>query len=256
MPFLTALSQACGSEADMHAATHPSQPNYMAATSGIASGVGVKVPNDNIFNQVQGLGGTWKAYEESMSAACSGLYTGLYKSGHNPAYFYTDLRTPTNTCTTNDIVMDPQLATDIQNDALPTYAWITPNECHDFYWVSECSTPQPQWIPQGDLWLSNLIPQLTALPSYQAGQTLIVITFDEGATTGTAGVDCTDPTYYVNHPDCHIPTVVVSPYIVPGTVDTSDQNLYSLLGTTEDILGLARLGNAVGQPSMRPGLGF
>lgn len=44
--------------------------------------------------------------------------------------------------------------------------------------------------------------------------------------------------------------------IVPGAQDGVDHNLYGLLGTTQDILGLARLNRAVGQASMRPGLGF
>ena len=55
---------------------------------------------------------------------------------------------------------------------------------------------------------------------------------------------------------CLIPTFVLSPYVVPGARDTRDHNLYSLLGTIEDILGLPRLGRAVGQPSLRPGLRF
>jgi phospholipase C len=228
----------------------------MAATSGVASHVGTMVDNDNIFHQLQVAGKSWKAYEESMPSSCLGTSTSTYKPGHNPAYYYRNLRSP-NTCATNDVPMSPSLDNDIANDTLPGYSWITPNECHVFYWVSSCSTPQSQRIPQGDAWLKALLPRLTAMPSYQAGKTLIVVTFDEGReSTNTNYVDCTDPAYYAGHADCQIPTVVVSPYIVSGTADGSDQNLYSLLGTTQDVLGLPRLGRAVGAPSMRPGLGF
>ena len=73
---------------------------------------------------------------------------------------------------------------------------------------------------------------------------------------GTAGADCTSPAYYSRHPDCQIPTVVVSPYVTPGTVDGTDLNLYSLLATTQDALGLPRLGRAVGQASMRATMRF
>ena len=73
---------------------------------------------------------------------------------------------------------------------------------------------------------------------------------------GWDDIDCAAPTYYVTHPDCQIPTVVVSPYIQPGATDTADHNLYALLATTEDMLGLKRLGRAVGQHSLRPGLHF
>jgi len=49
---------------------------------------------------------------------------------------------------------------------------------------------------------------------------------------------------------------VASAFVTPGATDGSEQNLYSLLATTEDVLGYPRLGLAIGQPSMRPGLGF
>ena len=65
-PYLHGLAAQCGSEKLMHAATHPSQANYMAATSGQATGVGVHTGNDNIFHQAQVQGDSWKSYEESM----------------------------------------------------------------------------------------------------------------------------------------------------------------------------------------------
>jgi len=257
MPYLRQLSRLCGSATNFHAATHPSQPNYMAATSGVASPVGRRVGNDNIFKQLERSGRSWKSYQESMPAPCSSAYTGLYKTGHNPAFFYNNLRTPVNTCVANDVPMRPALDRAIARDALPTYSWITPNQCHIFYWVSQCSTPRANAWREGDRWLSTFLPRLLAMPSYRAGKTLIIITFDEGLEErAQAGVDCTSPAYYRNHPDCHIPTVVVSPYIRPGTRDARDLNLFSLLGTTQDILGLPRLAGARGEPSMRTGLRF
>ncbi|MGZ4607328.1 MAG: alkaline phosphatase family protein [Oryzihumus sp.] len=254
-PFLTQLSLSCGNETNFHAATHTSQPNYMAATSGIASAVGAQVANANLFEQLQSIGKTWRSYEESMPANCSGSSVAPYKPGHNPAYYYTDLLSPLNTCVQNDLPLDAVLPAAIATDSLPAFSWITPNLCHDWHWSTACTGASSERVSAGDAWLSNLIPQLTAMPSYQAGRTLIVVTFDEGE-GGVSGVDCTDPAYYVSHPDCQIPTVVVSPYIAPGTTDATDLNLYSLLGTTEDILGVPRLGRAVGQPSMRATMPF
>jgi phospholipase C len=257
-PYLHSLATACGSEGNMHAATHPSQPNYMAATSGVASGVGVHTTTANIFFQLQAAGRTWSTFAESMPAACApfGSATPSYKPGHNAAYFYSDLRSPQNTCAKGDLPMSPALDAALASDTLPSFSWIVPNLCDDMHWASTCTVARSQRAAAGDQWLSALVPRLTALPSYQAGQTLVLLTFDEGGEDSTTGVDCTAPAYYPTHPDCHIATVVVSPYIVRGAVDSTDQNLYSLLGTTEDILGLARLNRAVGQPSMRPGLRF
>lgn len=255
-PYAHQLASACGEETNFHAATHPSQPNYMAATSGVATGVGVKTSNDNVFHQTQAAGRTWRLYAESMGSPCQAGKTTFYKPGHNPAFYYTDLRSPVNTCNTFDVPMSPALDNAITNDSLPSYTWITPNLCHAFYWNTGCPNTKAQRFTVGDNWLSTFIPRLTAMPSYQAGKTLILVTWDEGDQTSPSGIDCTDPTVYSSHPDCHIPTFVVSPYITPGKKDAGDHNLYGLLGTTEDILHLPRLNRAVGQGSLRAGLGF
>jgi hypothetical protein len=55
---------------------------------------------------------------------------------------------------------------------------------------------------------------------------------------------------------CQVPTIVISPYIRAGATDATDLNLRGLLGTVEDVLGYPRLNRAVGQTSLRPGLGF
>jgi hypothetical protein len=57
--------------------------------------------------------------------------------------------------------------------------------------------------------------------------------------------------------DQHIPTLVVSPRTRPGTRSATRFNHYSLLRTTEEILGLpARLGAAGTAPSMRGAFGL
>ncbi|MGZ4611540.1 MAG: alkaline phosphatase family protein [Actinomycetes bacterium] len=207
-PYLHALQSACGAETNMHAATHPSRPNYMAATSGVASKQGVHTAANNVFHQVQAHGGTWRVYAESMPKPCSASTTAapLYKTGHNPAFWYTDLRSPKNSCVAADLPLKA-LRADLAADRLPSYAWVVCDVCGDMHWAPACPFPQTGRVAAGD-------------------------------------------------PDCRIATIVVSPYVVPGAKDSSDQNLYSLLTTTEDVLGLARLGRAVGQRSMRAGLHF
>ena len=197
---------------------------------------------------------TWKSYEESMPKNCSGN-SGSYKNGHNPAFWYTDLRTPTNTCAVNDVPLSPSLDNAIAADALPTLSWITPNACNDMHGLAGCPQPSSQRIAVGDAWLSSLIPRLTAMPSYQAGQTLIIVTWDEGNGKEINGSDCTSASVYRTQPSCQIPTIIVSPYVAAGTTDSADHNLYGLLGDIEGILGYPRLGEAIGQPTLRSGLG-
>ncbi len=255
--YLHGLAAACGTETNMHNATHSSQPNYMATSSGIPSG-NVHVANDNLFHQADVAGDSWRVYAEGMPASCSAMKSAapLYKTGHNAAFWYADLSGSTGSCMFDDVPSVPALSDAIDSDALPTFSWIVPNVCNDMHAATDCPSPTSQRVAQGDAWLSSLVHQLTATPSYQSGRTLIVITWDEGSGKSTVGVDCTDPGYYPTHPDCHIPTIVVSPYIQAGSTDSSDHNLYGLLGTVEDLLGYPRLNRAVGQTSLRKGLGF
>jgi len=254
-PYTHGLADACGSETFFHVATHPSQPNYMAATSGIASTLGTKTSADNIFHQAEAAGNSWKSYEESMSANCAGS-AGFYKTGHNPAFWYTDLRSPDTGCALHDVPLSPALDNDVASDSLPTFSWITPNLCDDMHWLTGCPESSTLRIATGDAWLADVIPKLTALTSYQSGSTLIVLTWDEGSETSTKGIDCTDPAVYSKQPSCQVPTIIISPYITPGATDATDHNLYGLLGTMQDVLGYPRLNRAVDQTTLRPGLGF
>ncbi len=254
-PYLHGLAASCGSETSMHAATHPSQPNYMAATSGAATKLGQHSANDNIFHQAQAASDIWKSYEESMAAPC-GAASGFYKRGHNPAYWYTDLRRPVDTCRSNDVPSASALDQALTNDSLPTFSWISPNLCHDMHWLQGCPTGLSQRVASGDQWISDLLGRLVSLPSYLAGRTLILVTWDEGNGPSQTGVDCTSQAVYSQQASCRIPTIVVSPYITPGRTDADEHDLYGLLGTVEDVLGYPRLGQAQGRPSLRPGLGF
>ncbi len=254
-PYTHQIAAQCASATDFAAATHPSQPNYVAATSGVKVAKAlVKVKDDNLFHELDGAGKTWRTYEESMSSNCQQAQTAFYKPGHNPAYWYADIAT--TSCKTRDVPMTV-LDTDIAADNLPAYSWVTPNECHDFYWVTNCSTAKSAKVATGDKWLSTFLPRLLALPSYQTGHTLILITWDEGLDGKSgAGVDCANPTYFPTDPSCHIPTIALSAYVTPGTKDGSFQSLYTLSGTVQDIVGVPRTGRAVGAGSLRPGMGL
>ena len=254
-PFLTRLRKQCGSEGSMHAATHYSDPNYLAVTSGHPREMGSMSRSDNIFHQVQRAGRRWTSYQQSMTRSCGPNVT-PYSTWHDPAHWYSDLRSPRNTCATRDVPLYPRLSRDLRRDALPAFAWITPDECHNMHWSTGCAGSADRAIPIGDAWLEKKVSQLVSRPSYRAGRTLVIITWDEGDGHSTRGADCTDPAVYRQQASCLIPTFVLSPYVVPGARDTSDQNLYSLLGTVEDVLRVPRLGRAVGQPSLRPGLRF
>ena len=117
-------------------------------------------------------------------------------------------------------------------DVSAKFTFITPNMCSDMH---DCS------VSQGDSWLATWVPKILNSPQYQSGTTAVFITFDEDD-------------HSANN---HIATVVASPSTPAATVDNGSYNHYSMLRTTEEMLGLpVTLGGAVGAMSMRAGFGL
>jgi len=74
-PWINQAVQTYGVAGNYYGVTHPSQPNYIAATSGSTNGVTadtdttIDVPN--IVDQLESHGKSWKAYMQSY-ALCNG----------------------------------------------------------------------------------------------------------------------------------------------------------------------------------------
>ena len=181
----------------------------------------------SIFGQLS----SWKAYEESMTTNCEPANDGEYAVRHNPPPYYTSL----SNCSTNDVPYS-QLATDLANGTLPAFSFVTPNVIDDMH---------DGTIAQGDSWLAANVPTLLNSPEYQSGNTVLFITWDEGE--GGKSNDCATNTSDIG---CHVATLVISPSTAPGTQSATLFNHYSLLGTTEQLLGLPLLGQAATANSM------
>src|SRR3989449_7975117 len=118
--------------------THPSQPNYIAATSGSTNGVlthgDITVHVINIVDQLEAKGKTWKAYMQSLSS-CSPLEHAcgnqLYERKHNPFISYTDVQT--DSARVAKIVDFSQFSIDLANNSVPNYSWISPDQCNDMH---------------------------------------------------------------------------------------------------------------------------
>jgi hypothetical protein len=238
------LVPACGVATNYHNITHPSLPNYLAATSGSTQGVSEDCRPAKCSNTAATLFGqatSWRAYEESMPSNCSPNTTTLYVPKHNPPAYYKLLA---STCPANDVPLGTlasgAFADDLANGTLPSFSFVTPNLCDDTH---SCS------ISTGDTWLSTWVPEITASPAYQAGNTALIITWDEG-THGTVGESCATNT---TDQSCHVAAIVVSPYTVPGTVSNSLFNHYSLLKTTEEMPRPTSLDTRPIQPPCRCG---
>jgi len=234
-PYFNNLAQGCALATNYHEAVAGSQPNYMAATGGFATGVGVFDNTPSIFDQTP----SWTELQESMRSNCGGSGQ-FYKLGHDPAYWYTPIAAQ---CAVDDV---PLAASDTGTasipNPLPGYTWITPNLCHDYHWHTGCSEPNTTSarLSALDTWLSGMVGQIASTPSYQAGDTLILITFDETGTTKST----------------QVATVAVAAGVQP-VADATFYDHYALLRATEEALGIGTyLGNAATANDMRAGMGF
>jgi len=244
-PFINGLIADCGLATNYHNITHVSLPNYIGAVTGLALPDLLKFdldcsPNatcstdaNSLFAQVP----SWKGYMDSMTTNCQTTGFVGYAVRHNPPPYLSGLAG----CATDDVPY-ANLQTDLDNDTLPAFAFVTPNTVHDMH-----DGPDPTAIQNGDNWLSTELPKILNSAAYQAGRTAVFITFDEGE-GGGIGEDCA-----ANPADesCHVVTIVVSPSTPQGTVSDRLFTHYSLLKTTERLLGLKPLGEARRARSMR-----
>jgi phosphatidylinositol-3-phosphatase len=252
-PYLNHLAAACGLATNYRGVTHPSHPNYMAVTGGIRTPAGY-IDAPNIFRQVRRAGGSWRVYEEAMPRNCDRRSAPPYKAGHNPGISYASIRSG---CRMWDVGW-PAFKRDVAAHRLPTYAFITPDQCHNMH--ASC-TRGTNAIRAGDDWLRRVIPQIVDTTGYQRGRTVIFITWDEGSNGQSAeqrGENCL-ALVHLDDRSCHVPTFVMSEYIAPGTQSGLLFSHYSVLQTTERLLGVEPFIGHAADPTtdgMRAAFGF
>jgi phosphatidylinositol-3-phosphatase len=241
-PYFNALARECGLATNYHNITHPSLPNYIAATSGLPySALDGFLPDcspggscDTSAKSIFAQGETWKSYEESMPWDCDHANSGNYAVRHNPAAYYTTL----HGCSSDDVPYS-HLAIDLKHNQLPAFSFITPNLIDDMHNGT---------VADGNKWLSSNLPAILNSAEYRNGSTAIFITWDEGEGGGYAsGEHCATSTSDVS---CHVATLVISPSTKAGARSGTLFSHYSLLATAEQLLGLPKLGLASSSATM------
>lgn len=167
---------------------HPSLPNYLWLEAGTNFGIhNDGLPSDNHQSTTQHLvtllsnaGISWMAYDENISGNyCPLTAHDLYSPRHNPMLYFNDVTNNNDWKSAYCIAhVRPfgQLATDLKNNTVAHYNFITPNLCDDMHNSSGCATQDP--VKNGDTWLSKVIPTIMASKAYQDGG-VIMITWDE-----------------------------------------------------------------------------
>jgi hypothetical protein len=234
---------------------------------GQATGFGCVYPSSvkTVADQLSAAGLTWGGYMEDMGntttddKTCrhpplnghdttqSATATDQYAARHNPfVYFHSIIDSPD--CHERDVPLD-RLQADLQlYDTTPNLTFITPDLCSDGH-DEPCADGRPGGYGSIDAFLKEWVPRIEASPAYQRDGALIV-TFDESE-SGAEGCCVED---HPNTPNAggqtlgpgggRTGTVVVSPFVRPGTTSDTPYNHYSFLRTLEDLFGLSPLGYA------------
>ena len=233
-----------------------------AIEAGIAAGQGCVYPPAvrTVADQLEARGMTWKGYMQDMKTPCRHPAIGavddahsarpgdMYATRHNPfVYFHSIIDRPS--CARNDVPLDA-LTADLQRAATtPNLAFISPDLCSDGH-DKPCADGRPGGLASAEVFLREWVPRITASPAFRRDG-MLVVTFDEAYGDGSA---CCGEQPGPNVDQAGGPeggdgggrtgTVVISPFVKPGSRNDTPYNHYSLLRTVEDLFGVPHLGYA------------
>ena len=240
---------------------------------GQAIGQGCVYPKavQTIADQLQSAGLSWRGYMQDMGTACrhpapnsrdttqtaSAAAGGEYAARHNPFVYFHSI-VDTSACTANDVDL-AQLPSDLAaGTGAPSFSLIVPDLCEDGH-DAPCADGRAGGLVSADAFLKTWVPQITSSPAY-ADNGLLIVTFDEAENTSDASSCCGEqPGYNTINPGALIPgmgggrtgAVVLSPFVAPGSTNSTPYNHYALLRSVEDLFGLGHLGYA-GAAGLRP----
>src|SRR5712692_6386914 len=241
-PWINMAAQTNGLATNYFGVTHPSQPNYIAATSGSTNGVAndndttIDVPN--IVDQLEAHGKTWKAYMQSLSLCATKLDHAcgnqLYERKHNPFVSYLDVQS--NAARMANIVDFSQFSSDLANKNVPDYVWISPDQCHDMHGRAAtpsdpCDFSQVQsLIATGDTFLSQTVSAIMNSRAW-TGNSVIFITWDESDFPFSDVSGCCDAVPGAG--GGHVVTLTISHSDHSARTSNVAYNHYSMLATIE-----------------------
>ena len=246
-PWINFAANNYGLATDYHGVSHPSQPNYIAATSGALNGVfndnDITINVPNIVDQIESSGRTWKGYMQSLSLCTTKLDhvcgDQLYERKHNPFVSYKDVQT--NPARMANVVDFSQFAADLAGGQVPDYSWISPDQCHDMHGRSTagaCNFGNVQGlISTGDTFLSDTVSAITSSSAW-TGNSAIFITWDETDFPFVDVSGCCDAVPGGGH----VVTIVISHSDHAARTSSVSYNHYSLLRTIQDGWRLGCLG--------------
>ncbi len=223
-PYINSLIADYGLATNYTGVAHPSEPNYLALFSGSTQGIADDANHDfggqNLADQLEARGKTWRVFAQNVPPDCFTGATatggedgsGTYARKHEPAISFTDISTSPSRCAniTDFTHFDPAAA---------DFEFIAPNLCNDMH---DCS------VATGDAFLRSFVPTILNSPAWQQGGVLFII-WDEGEGSS----------YSSNH----VAALVISQAVPKGFQSDVAHDHYSLLRTIQNAWGLDCMNN-------------
>lgn len=218
-PFMSRLAAEGALLEQMYAVARPSQPNYIALTSGSTWGVATNKNVDldvrHIGNLLEEKGMSWKLYADGYPGNCFlGAYKGKYGRKHVPFLSYKNVQNDPARCAR--VVNAEELKTDLENEALADVSFFIPDDNNNGHDTG---------VAFADRYLEKTFGPLLTDERFTRDM-LLVVTFDESS-------------YLTPN---RIYTSFWGAGVRPGTKNSARYTLYSLLRTIEDAFGLGTLG--------------
>ncbi len=219
-PYLCGLGAQYASVTGWTGVSHPSEPNYLAVTTGSTQGCSSDTCKGNytpsLGGQLNTAGIPWVGWMESMPKNCDTSDAGNYVWHHDPF-----VREGDSTCSTKDVPYPGAsgAVTALDGSNAPDFVWISPNIVDDMHSGS---------VTAGDNWLKANVAPILASSWFTNFDSTVVITMDEG------------------DPGCcnAIPNVIISNNAKGVGNVSKPGNLYGTLRTVEEAFGLPLLGSA------------
>jgi hypothetical protein len=265
--MLNTLGGQCGVLTNMHGETHPSETNYLddvnggnnpnwtlcdgppnSTVAGCPYSPTSTLTSPSIFSQSESKSGATarRTYGQSQSMNCQQTDGpgGLFGVRHSPAQYFAGINCAGNAIPSGDWQNRVgQFYSDVVTGSLPAFSMYTPNNTDNGHDPTSYN-PASVNISNLDTALSKLMALIQSGKDYQSGKLIVMVTFDEGTTTGKApftdastGEDCANRTQGNSQPSCQILSYVAGRY-VPWQSDSEFTTHYSMLKTTQQILGL------------------
>jgi hypothetical protein len=202
-----------------------SKPSYATLTNGVSPSVhgliddtySITTDADNIYNQLNLAGKSFKDYYDAAAGGCGVRFSGDY---HDPIRYYTNVA---SICNEHDVPLSTFL-NDLNSGNLPAFSMLLPTNNHNMHNNS---------VSSGDAYAQSILDPLLNSQAYAKGDLAIFFLWDE------------------NSP---IPNVLLAPSIVSGTKITAPSgnpiSHFSALRTWDEMLGLPIIGDTNKAPSL------